>query len=254
MTTSTNEHSHLNENVDAAEIAKFSALASRWWDADGEFKSLHDINPLRANWIDARAPVAERRVLDVGCGGGILAESLAQRGADVTGIDMGEAPLSVARLHGIESNTNINYRQVTAEALAEEMPGTFDIVTCLEMLEHVPDPSSIVRACATLVKPGGHVFFSTINRSAKAFAFAIVGAEYVLKLLPQGTHEYDKLIRPAELAQWCRQADLAVNDMTGLLYNPLSKKYRLKSSDVSVNYMMHTELSAAAKTPDAKEA
>ena len=254
MTTSTNEYSHLNENVDAAEIAKFSALASRWWDADGEFKSLHDINPLRANWIDARAPVAERRVLDVGCGGGILAESLAQRGADVTGIDMGEAPLSVARLHGIESNTNINYRQVTAEALAEEMPGTFDIVTCLEMLEHVPDPSSIVRACATLVKPGGHVFFSTINRSAKAFAFAIVGAEYVLKLLPQGTHEYDKLIRPAELAQWCRQADLAVNDMTGLLYNPLSKKYRLKSSDVSVNYMMHTELSAAAKTPDAKEA
>lgn len=254
MTTSTNEHSHLNENVDAAEIAKFSALASRWWDADGEFKSLHDINPLRANWIDARAPVAERRVLDVGCGGGILAESLAQRGADVTGIDMGEAPLSVARLHGIESNTNVNYRKVTAEALAEEMPGTFDIVTCLEMLEHVPDPSSIVRACATLVKPGGHVFFSTINRSAKAFAFAIVGAEYVLKLLPQGTHEYDKLIRPAELAQWCRQADLAVNDMTGLLYNPLSKKYRLKSSDVSVNYMMHTEMSAAAKTPDAKEA
>ncbi|MEH6638233.1 MAG: bifunctional 2-polyprenyl-6-hydroxyphenol methylase/3-demethylubiquinol 3-O-methyltransferase UbiG [Porticoccaceae bacterium] len=254
MTTSTNEHSHLNENVDAAEIAKFAALASRWWDEDGEFKSLHDINPLRANWIDARAPVAERRVLDVGCGGGILAESLAQRGADVTGIDMGEAPLSVARLHGIESNTNVNYRQITAEALAEEMPGTFDIVTCLEMLEHVPDPSSIVRACATLAKPGGHVFFSTINRSAKAFAFAIVGAEYVLKLLPQGTHEYDKLIRPAELAQWCRQADLAVNDITGLLYNPLSKKYRLKSSDISVNYMMHTEMSAASKTPDAKEA
>lgn len=254
MTTSTNEHSHLNENVDASEIAKFAALASRWWDEDGEFKSLHDINPLRANWIDARAPVAERRVLDVGCGGGILAESLAQRGADVTGIDMGEAPLSVARLHGIESNTNVNYRQITAEALAEEMPGTFDIVTCLEMLEHVPDPSSIVHACATLVKPGGHVFFSTINRSAKAFAFAIVGAEYVLKLLPQGTHEYDKLIRPAELALWCRQAELSVNDMTGLLYNPLSKKYRLKSSDVSVNYMMYTEMPAASKTPDAKGA
>ena len=236
----------MNTNIDTAEIAKFEALASRWWDADGEFKSLHDINPLRANWIDARAPVAERKVLDVGCGGGILAESLAQRGAEVTGIDMGEAPLSVARLHGIESRTKVTYRQTTAETMAEEMPGAFDIVTCLEMLEHVPDPASVIRACATLVKPGGHVFFSTINRNAKAFAFAIVGAEYVLKLLPQGTHEYDKLIRPSELAQWCREAKLEVNEMTGLTYNPLSKKYRLKANDVSVNYLMHTVKPALA--------
>ena len=246
----TNESSALNANVDTAEIAKFESLASRWWDKDGDFKSLHDINPLRANWIDARAPVAERRVLDVGCGGGILAESLAQRGAEVTGIDMGEAPLSVARLHGIESGTRVTYRQTTAEAMAQEMPSAFDIVTCLEMLEHVPDPSSVIRACATLVKPGGHVFFSTINRSAKAFAFAIVGAEYVLKLLPQGTHEYDKLIRPSELARWARDTDLSVNDMTGLLYNPLSKKYRLKSSDVSVNYMMHTEKPETTSSSD----
>lgn len=236
----------MNTNIDTTEIAKFEALASRWWDADGEFKSLHDINPLRANWIDARAPVAERKVLDVGCGGGILAESLAQRGAEVTGIDMGEAPLSVARLHGIESRTKVTYRQTTAETMAEEMPGAFDIVTCLEMLEHVPDPASVIRACATLVKPGGHVFFSTINRNAKAFAFAIVGAEYVLKLLPQGTHEYDKLIRPSELAQWCREAELEVNEMTGLTYNPLSKKYRLKANDVSVNYLMHTVKPALA--------
>jgi len=184
-------------NVDAAEIAKFEALASRWWDKTSEFKPLHDINPLRANYIDGRSPVAQRNVLDVGCGGGILAESLAHRGAEVTGIDMGEAPLAVARLHALESGVNVDYRCITAEDLAEQAAGTFDIVTCLEMLEHVPDPGSVVNACARLVKPGGDVYFSTINRNPKAYAFAILGAEYMLRLLPKGTHEYSKFIRPA---------------------------------------------------------
>lgn len=226
-------------NVDAAEVAKFEALAARWWDPNSEFKPLHDINPLRANWIDLHAPVAERKILDVGCGGGILAESLALRGAQVTGIDMGEAPLSVARLHGIESGAAVEYHQITAERLAEESPGAFDIVTCLEMLEHVPDPASVIQACATLTRPGGHVFLSTINRSPKAFAFAIIGAEYVLNLLPRGTHEYKKLIRPSELSQWARQAGLEVGEMSGLLYNPLNRQYRLAASDVSVNYIVH---------------
>ena len=228
-------------NVDAAEIAKFEALASRWWDRNSEFKPLHDINPLRANYIDQRSPVAQRKLLDVGCGGGILAESLAQRGADVTGIDMGEAPLSVARLHALETGVNVDYRKIAAETLATEAAGQFDIVTCLEMLEHVPDPSSIVNACAQLVKPGGDVYFSTINRNPKAYAFAILGAEYLLKLLPKGTHEYSKFIRPSELAKWLRQSGLDLQDITGMTYNPLTKNYKLDPQDVSVNYLLHAK-------------
>lgn len=228
-------------NVDAAEIAKFEALASRWWDRHSEFKPLHDINPLRANYIDQRSPVAQRKLLDVGCGGGILAEAMAQRGADVTGIDMGEAPLSVARLHALETGVNINYRKIAAETLATEAAGQFDIVTCLEMLEHVPDPSSIINACAQLVKPGGDVYFSTINRNPKAYAFAILGAEYLLKLLPKGTHEYKKFIRPSELAKWLRQSGLELQDITGMTYNPLTKNYKLDPQDVSVNYLLHAK-------------
>jgi len=235
-------------NVDPAEIARFEALAARWWDASGEFRPLHEINPLRANWIDERAPVAGRRILDVGCGGGILAEALARRGAQVTGIDLGEAPLAVARLHGIESDVAVDYRRIAAEALAAETPGTFDVVTCLEMLEHVPDPAAVVRACAELVKPGGHLFFSTINRNPKAFALAIIGAEYLLGLLPRGTHTYARFIRPAELAAWCRSAGLEVHDMTGMLYNPLTRSYRLKARDVDVNYLLHATRSAAGAT------
>ncbi|MDA7760569.1 bifunctional 2-polyprenyl-6-hydroxyphenol methylase/3-demethylubiquinol 3-O-methyltransferase UbiG [bacterium] len=228
-------------NVDPNEIRKFEELASRWWDKNSEFKPLHDINPLRANWIDNIAPVAEKKVLDVGCGGGILSESLAQRGAEVTGIDMGDAPLGVAKLHQLESGLSINYQKSTAEDFAKNHENTFDIVTCLEMLEHVPDPSSVINACAKMVKPGGAVFFSTINRNPKAFLLAIVGAEYVLRMLPRGTHEYGKFIRPSELANWSREADLQVNQMTGLLYNPLTKTYKLSPSDVDVNYMISTQ-------------
>lgn len=229
------------QNVDPNEIRKFEELASRWWDKNSEFKPLHDINPLRANWIDNLAPVAEKKVLDVGCGGGILAEALAQRGAEVTGIDMGDAPLGVAKLHQLESGLSIDYQKSTAEDFAKQHENAFDTVTCLEMLEHVPDPSSVVRACAKMVKPGGHVFFSTINRNPKAFLFAIIGAEYVLRLLPRGTHEYAKFIRPSELANWSREADLQVNKMTGLLFNPLTKKYKLSDSDMDVNYMISTQ-------------
>jgi 2-polyprenyl-6-hydroxyphenyl methylase/3-demethylubiquinone-9 3-methyltransferase len=228
-------------NVDPNEIRKFEELASRWWDKNSEFKPLHDINPLRANWIDNIAPVAEKKVLDVGCGGGILSESLAQRGAEVTGIDMGDAPLGVAKLHQLESGLSINYQKSTAEDFAKNHENTFDIVTCLEMLEHVPDPSSVINACAKMVKPGGAVFFSTINRNPKAFLLAIVGAEYVLRMLPRGTHEYGKFIRPSELANWSREAGLQVNQMTGLLYNPLTKTYKLSPSDVDVNYMISTQ-------------
>jgi 2-polyprenyl-6-hydroxyphenyl methylase/3-demethylubiquinone-9 3-methyltransferase len=228
-------------NVDPNEIRKFEELASRWWDKNSEFKPLHDINPLRANWIDNIAPVAEKKVLDVGCGGGILSEALAQRGADVTGIDMGDAPLGVAKLHQLESGLSINYQKSTAEDFAKEHENSFDLVTCLEMLEHVPDPSSVINACAKMVKPGGTVFFSTINRNPKAFLLAIVGAEYVLRMLPRGTHEYAKFIRPSELANWAREADLQVNQMTGLLYNPLTKSYKLSASDVDVNYMISTQ-------------
>jgi 2-polyprenyl-6-hydroxyphenyl methylase/3-demethylubiquinone-9 3-methyltransferase len=229
------------QNVDPNEIRKFEELASRWWDKNSEFKPLHDINPLRANWIDNLAPVAEKKVLDVGCGGGILAEALAQRGAEVTGIDMGDAPLGVAKLHQLESGLSIDYQKSTAEDFAKDHENTYDIVTCLEMLEHVPDPSSVVQACAKMVKPGGHVFFSTINRNPKAFLFAIIGAEYILRLLPRGTHEYAKFIRPSELANWSREADLQVNHMTGLLFNPLTKQYKLSDSDLDVNYMISTQ-------------
>ncbi|SDO06264.1 3-demethylubiquinone-9 3-methyltransferase [Halomonas shengliensis] len=233
------------DNVDPGEIAKFEALAGRWWDREGEFKPLHDINPLRLDFIDARAGLAERRVLDVGCGGGILAEGMAHRGAEVTGIDLGEAPLGVARLHAEESGLAIDYRRVSVEALAEQAPGSFDVVTCLEMLEHVPDPASVVRACASLVKPGGQVFFSTLNRNPKALALGVVAAEYLLRLVPRGTHDYKRFIRPAELAGWCRQAGLAVREQSGLVYNPLTRRYRLHPSDVSVNYLMHCRRDAS---------
>ncbi|MFZ5654107.1 MAG: bifunctional 2-polyprenyl-6-hydroxyphenol methylase/3-demethylubiquinol 3-O-methyltransferase UbiG [Pseudomonadota bacterium] len=243
------EPDHLQDNVDPAEIARFEQLAARWWDRESEFRPLHEINPLRANWIDERAPVAGRRVLDVGCGGGILAEALARRGAEVTGIDLGEAPLAVARLHAIESGVAVTYRRIAVERLAAEAPGQFDIVTCLEMLEHVPDPAAVVAACAQLVKPGGQLFFSTINRNPKAFALAIVGAEYVLGLLPRGTHTYARFIRPAELAAWCRSAGLDVRELTGLRYNPLTRRYHLQAGDVSVNYLLHASREALEAPP-----
>lgn len=226
-------------NVDHAEIAKFEALASRWWDAEGEFKPLHEINPLRANYIDERAGVAGQQLLDVGCGGGILAEAMARRGAQVTAIDMGEAPLAVARLHAQDSGLSIDYRHITVEALADERPGSFDVVTCLEMLEHVPDPASVVSACARLVKPGGDLFFSTINRNPKAYALAVIGAEYLLRMLPRGTHDYDKFIRPSELARWLRNSGLELQNTIGLTYNPLTRHYKLNPLDVDVNYMVH---------------
>jgi len=236
MTTTSAAASSLN--ADQAELAKFSALASRWWDPDSEFKPLHAINPLRLQWIrDCTGPLAGRTVLDVGCGGGILAESMAAAGADVTGIDLAERSLKVARLHGLESGIKVNYRAIAVEDLAAEQPERYDIVTCMEMLEHVPDPGSVVRACAQLAKPGGWLFFSTLSRNAKSFAFAIVGAEYVLRLLPRGTHNYDSFIRPSELAAAVRSAGLEPVSMKGLEYNPLTKVYRL-SADTSVNYLM----------------
>lgn len=225
-------------NVDPSEVAKFEALASRWWDRNSEFKPLHDINPLRANWIDKLSPVAEQKVLDVGCGGGILCEAMAQRGAHVTGIDMGEAPLAVGELHKLESGVEVDYQKSTAEDFAQSHGEEFDVVTCLEMLEHVPDPSSVVRACAAMTKPGGTLFFSTINRNPKAYLLAIIGVEYVLRMLPKGTHEYGKFIRPAELGQWIREAGLELDQMTGLTYNPITKTYRLTETDVDVNYMI----------------
>jgi 2-polyprenyl-6-hydroxyphenyl methylase/3-demethylubiquinone-9 3-methyltransferase len=228
------------ENVDQTEVSKFEHLASRWWDPHSEFKPLHEINPLRLGYIDSQAGLRGKRVLDVGCGGGILAESMAALGARVTGIDMGKAPLDVARLHLLESGLDVDYRQVTAETLAAEMPGQFDVVTCMEMLEHVPDPASVVSACATLVKPGGQVFFSTINRNPKAYLFAIIGAEYLMRLLPKGTHDYAKFIRPSELARWTRAAGLDTGDITGLTYNPLTGAYRLDARDIDVNYMVAT--------------
>jgi 2-polyprenyl-6-hydroxyphenyl methylase / 3-demethylubiquinone-9 3-methyltransferase len=225
-------------NVDSGEIAKFNALAERWWDPNSEFRPLHDINPLRLNYIDERLDLPGKKVIDIGCGGGLLSEGMARRGAMVTGIDLGEAPLAVARLHAEQSGVEVEYLQVLAEEIAEQRAGEYDAVTCLEMLEHVPDPSSVIRACAKLVKPGGQVFFSTINRNPKAFLFAIVGAEYVLRLLPRGTHEYAKLIRPSELAGWSRDAGLDVRDTTGMTYNPVTQVYKL-NRDVSVNYLMH---------------
>jgi len=230
-----------DENVDLSEIAKFEKLASRWWDPHSEFKPLHDINPLRAGWIDQHANVKHKSVLDVGCGGGLLCEALAHRGALVTGIDMGEAPLSVARLHQLESGVTVDYQQSTAESLAERRAGEFEIVTCLEMLEHVPDPSTVIRACADLCRSGGDLFFSTINRNPKSFLFAIVAAEYILNLLPRGTHEYDKFIKPSELARWIREAGLDMQEMMGMTYNPVTKRYRLTPDDVSVNYLIRAK-------------
>ena len=231
---------HTTDNVDPAELAKFSDLAHRWWDTESEFRPLHQINPLRLDWITDIIPIAGKRVLDVGCGGGILADAMARRGAEVLGIDLATKALRVAQLHALEAQTSgVQYREISAEALAVEQPESFDVVTCMEMLEHVPDPSSVVRACAQMVKPGGHVFFSTINRNPKSFLFAIVGAEYVLNLLPKGTHEYAKFIRPSELARYAREAGLELEHTKGLEYNPLSRRYWL-SGDTSVNYMLGT--------------
>lgn len=228
----------LTVNVDDAEVAKFNALASRWWDPDGDFRPLHEINPLRLGWIRGHVDLDGKHVLDIGCGGGILTEAMAGAGAVVTGIDMAEGPLAVARLHQAESGAAVDYRQTTAEDLAEAEPGRFDVVTCLEMLEHVPDPAAVVRSCLELAKPGGHVFFSTINRNPKSFLFAIVGAEYVLKLLPAGTHEYQKFIRPSELDEWARQAGLRFEESIGLHYNPFTRQYSL-GSNLDVNYLMY---------------
>ena len=234
-----NEISDMNaSNVDAAELNKFSELAHKWWDKNSEFKPLHEINPLRLNYNDT-VSLAGKRVLDVGCGGGILSESMAEKGAQVTGIDLGEKALKVAQLHSLESGIAVDYRLIAAEVLAEQEVGTYDVVTCLEMLEHVPDPASIVSACAKLVKPGGHVFFSTINRNPKAYAFAVLGAEYILQMLPKGTHDYAKFIKPSELASFARQADLTLQDQAGMSYNPITKHYSL-NKDVSVNYLVHT--------------
>jgi 2-polyprenyl-6-hydroxyphenyl methylase/3-demethylubiquinone-9 3-methyltransferase len=227
-------------NADPAELAKFSDLAHRWWDPESEFRPLHQINPLRLEWIQSQVPLAGKRVLDVGCGGGILADSMARKGADVLGIDLAGKALRVAQLHALEAQTpRVQYREVSVEALAAEQPASFDAVTCMEMLEHVPDPASVVRACATLVKPGGWVFFSTINRNPKAFVLAIVGAEYLLNLLPRGTHEYDKFLRPSELAGFCRAGGLHLQHSRGLQYNPLTRRYRM-SGDTSVNYLIST--------------
>jgi 2-polyprenyl-6-hydroxyphenyl methylase/3-demethylubiquinone-9 3-methyltransferase len=228
-------------NADPAELAKFSDLAHRWWDKDGEFRPLHDINPARLAWINGLSPLAGMRVLDVGCGGGILADAMARGGATVTGIDLAGKALRVAQLHALEAQTaGLQYREISAEALAAEQAGNFDVVTCMEMLEHVPDPASVVRACATLVKPGGWVYFSTLNRSPKSFLLAIVGAEYILNLLPRGTHDYAKLIRPSELAGFCRAADLELRHTRGMAYNPLTRRTRL-NDDTSVNYLFATQ-------------
>lgn len=227
-------------NADPAELAKFSDLAHRWWDPESEFRPLHQINPLRLAWIDGFAALAGKTVLDVGCGGGILSDSMARKGAQVTGIDLSIKALKVAQLHALEAGTaNVSYREVSAEALAVEQPASFDVVTCMEMLEHVPDPASVVRACSTLVKPGGWVFFSTINRNPKSFLFAIVGAEYLLQMLPKGTHEYAKMIRPSELASYCRGSELELAQTRGMEYNPITRRYWL-SGDTSVNYLVAT--------------
>lgn len=226
-------------NVDHAEVAKFEELASRWWDTESEFRPLHLINPIRANWIDERAGVAGKTLLDVGCGGGILTESMVHRGAIAKGIDMGEKPLKVAQLHALETELeNISYEQILVEKLAQRDPESFDIICCMEMLEHVPEPASVIQACADLVKPGGHLFFSTLNRNLMSYAQAIIGAEYILKLLPIGTHDYRKFIRPSEMQNWIRQAGLIRKESIGLTYNPLSKQYRL-TKDQKVNYMLH---------------
>lgn len=234
---STNGHSEPAANVDPAELAKFNALASRWWDPKGQFRPLHQINPLRLDWIQQQTELRGTRTIDVGCGGGILTEAMAEAGAEVTGIDLADAPLAVAKLHAMESGADVEYLSASAEQMAAERPGQYDVVTCLEMLEHVPRPSQVVRACAELVRPGGQVFFSTINRTPKAFLFAIVGAEYVLRLLPAGTHEYQKFIRPSELDAWAREAGLELVVSTGMHYNPLTRIYSL-GPGLGVNYLM----------------
>jgi 2-polyprenyl-6-hydroxyphenyl methylase/3-demethylubiquinone-9 3-methyltransferase len=226
-------------NADPSELQKFGDMAHHWWDPESEFRPLHEINPLRLDWIDSLFPLQGKVVLDVGCGGGLLSEGMAARGAQVTGIDLGEKALSVAKLHLHESGLNVDYRLISAEAMALEMPAQFDAVTCLEMLEHVPDPASIVKACAALVKPGGHVFFSTLNRNPKSYLLSVIGAEYLLRMLPRGTHDYAKFIKPSELARHCRSNDLALGELTGLTYNPLTRAYAL-SKDTDVNYLMHT--------------
>ncbi len=234
-------------NADAAELAKFSDLAHRWWDADGEFRPLHQINPLRLAWINGLCPLAGKNVLDIGCGGGILTDSMARAGAVATGIDLSTKALRIAQLHALDAKTeNVHYREISAEAMADEQPASFDVVTCMEMLEHVPDPASVVQACATLVKPGGWVFFSTLNRNPKSFLLAIVGAEYVLNMLPRGTHEYAKMIRPSELAGFCRASELAVTHSKGLSFNPLTQRYWL-NADTSVNYLLATQKPASTQ-------
>lgn len=227
----------MSPNADSKEIAKFSELAHRWWDPQSEFRPLHEINPLRLNWIDQHATLAGKKVLDVGCGGGILAESMATRGAHVTGIDLSEKALSVARLHLLESGLQVDYQLISAEALAKEHEASFDIVTCMEMLEHVPSPASIIQACSQMVKPGGHVFFSTLNRNPKSYLLAVLGAEYVLNMLPRGTHDYEKFIKPSEISNFLRSSELELQEMVGMTYNPFSKTYKL-GKDVSVNYLL----------------
>ena len=230
-------------NADPAELDKFGDLAHRWWDPNSEFKPLHDINPLRLDWIDAVIGLSGKRVLDVGCGGGLLSEGMAVRGAEVTGIDLSEKPLGVARLHLLESGQKVDYRKISAEQMAAEMPGAFDAVTCLEMLEHVPDPASIVASCARLVKPGGQVFFSTINRNPKAYLFVVIGAEYLLQMLPKGTHDFAKFIKPSELTRWCKQSGLEPDELTGMTYNPLTRHYAL-GHDTGVNYLIRATRNA----------
>ena len=233
-TVTASEHA----NVDPLEIQKFDRIAARWWDVNGEFKPLHEMNPIRVNYIDAGSPLAEKQVVDVGCGGGILTEAMAQRGAFVSGIDMGEGPLEVAKLHALESQLNINYEQSTAESYAQRHAEQFDVVSCLEMLEHVPDPSAIVQACGDLARPGASIYFSTINRNPKAYLLAVLGAEYIAKLLPKGTHDYKKFIKPSELSRWIRNTGLMVEDISGIQYNPLLKRFMLSESDVAVNYII----------------
>ena len=238
MSTQASPSQTASTNFDTGELSKFQALASRWWDPESEFKPLHAINPLRLGWIEGLAPLSGQHIVDVGCGGGILAESMARVGGIVTGIDLADRPLKVAELHRLESGVSVQYRRIAAEDLALEEPAAFDIVTCMEMLEHVPDPASTIRACAQLAKPGGWLFFSTINRNPKAFLFAVIGAEYILRLLPRGTHEYDKFIKPSELVGSARTAGLDLVEMKGLTYNPLSQVYTLHPRDVSVNYLV----------------
>mgnify|MGYP003384660859 CR=1 FL=1 len=232
-----------NSNVDPNEVAKFDALANSWWDLEGQSKPLHEINPLRLGFIEARSPLKDKHVIDVGCGGGILSEALAKADANVTGIDMGELALNIAKLHALEAELTVNYEHITAEEKAQQAAGEFDVVTCMEMLEHVPDPVSVIQACAALVKPGGDVFLSTLNRHPKAYLLAVVGAEYVMNMLPKGTHDYKRFIKPSEMAKWCRQAGLEVQDIAGLSYNPFTKVYSL-GDDVKVNYLMHCKKAA----------